>query len=517
MGRTLVGKTLGSYKILSLIGQGGMGEVYAAKDTRLDRTVALKVLPPGMAEVPERRARFEREAKAVAALNHPHIVTLHSVEEADGWHFITMELVQGQPLHRLVPDHGLSPERVFELAIPIVDAVAAAHRKGIAHRDLKPDNVMVTDEGRVKVLDFGLAKLLDPTDPAAGGEISGDTGTVGSPVTEEGRVLGTVAYMSPEQAEGKPSDHRSDIFSLGVLLYVLSTGRRPFTGTSNAAVLAAILRDTPKPVHEVNTDLPSGLGRIVRRCLEKDPDRRFQGADDLRLELEDVRREHASAGRSPNPGTGLSSRTATATPAGTTNHDPRSARGSTLRPSDDGSSDSFAGRTRRAGLPRLLVVFALVSVLVSSSFASSCWSSDSLAGSSRERSSSSSSACRSWSQRRGSRPVRMYPGRCRATRSDGRSRGRGRPSPFRTRRRESLPAARHRAVSALGSPGRKRSGADCWHSSAWAFSSVDTSSPAPRESDPRPPSSPRACSRTRVGSSSPTSSTRRTTHSSVRR
>ena len=363
MGPSLVGKTLGSYEILSLLGQGGMGEVYAAKDTRLDRTVALKILPPSMADVPERRARFEREAKAVAALNHPNIVTLHSVEEADGLHFITMELVQGKPLGRLVPDHGLSPSRVFELAIPIVDAVAAAHRKGIAHRDLKPDNVMVTEEGRVKVLDFGLAKLLDPTGPVQpNDEISGETGTFSSPVTEDGRVVGTIAYMSPEQAEGKPADHRSDIFSLGVLLYAISTGRRPFTGSSNAAVSAAILRDTPKPVHEVNTDLPREFGRVVRRCMEKDPNRRFQGADDLRLELEEIRREFASGELSLDPRSGFSS--APAAPAGTAMPEAPSVPGSPSGLSADGSSDSFAGRAQRAGLPRLLAVFALVSVVV---------------------------------------------------------------------------------------------------------------------------------------------------------
>lgn len=363
MGPSLVGKVLGSYEILSLIGQGGMGEVYAAKDTRLDRTVALKILPPNMADVPDRRARFEREAKAVAALNHPNIVTLHSVEEADGLNFITMELVEGRPLGRLVPDHGLSPGRLFELAIPIVDAVAAAHRKGIAHRDLKPDNVMVTEEGRVKVLDFGLAKLLDPTDPGQPKEeISPDTGTLSSPVTEEGRVLGTIAYMSPEQAEGKQADHRSDIFSLGVLLYAISTGRRPFTGSSNAAITAAILRDTPKPVHEVNTDLPREFGRVVRRCMEKDPNRRFQGADDLRLELEEIRREFASGELSLDQRSGLSS--APSASAAAAMPETPSGSGSPSGLSADRSSDSFSGRAQRAGLPRLLVVFALVSVVV---------------------------------------------------------------------------------------------------------------------------------------------------------
>ena len=182
MSSSLIGKSLGQYEIVSLIGEGGMGEVYAARDTRLGRMVALKTLPPSMSNVPGRRTRFEREAKAVAALSHPNIVTLYSIEEIEGLHFLTMELVEGTSLRQLVPDHGLSPERLFELAIPIVDAVAAAHRKGIAHRDLKPDNVMVTAEGRVKVLDFGLAKLLDPLDSGRtvpDEETSDGTGTFG--------------------------------------------------------------------------------------------------------------------------------------------------------------------------------------------------------------------------------------------------------------------------------------------------------------------------------------------------
>ena len=378
MGPSLVGKTLGSYEILSLLGQGGMGEVYAAKDTRLGRTVALKILPPLMADVPERKTRFEREAKAVAALNHPNIVTLHSVEEADGLQFLTMELVEGQPLGKLVPDHGLPPERLFELSIPIVDAVAAAHRKGIAHRDLKPDNVMVTSEGRVKVLDFGLAKLLDSSDSSTPeSDVSAETGTFSSPVTEEGRVLGTVAYMSPEQAEGKPADHRSDIFSLGVLLYAISTGRRPFTGSSNAAVTAAILRDTPRPVHEVNPDLPREFGRVVRRCMEKDPNRRFQGADDLRLELEEIRREFASGELSVDArsatgsaapdaasATGAPTPGASSSPGSPSGPDASVISGSRAGLSAGGSVDSFSGRAQRAGLARLLVVFACLSAVV---------------------------------------------------------------------------------------------------------------------------------------------------------
>ena len=210
----MIGKTLSHYKVLEKLGSGGMGEVYVAEDTKLSRKVALKVLPPEMASG-ERRMRFEREAKAVAALNHPNIVTIHSVEESEGVHFITMELVKGKTVTELIPKKGLPLNKFFDIAIPLADAVSAAHEKGIIHRDLKPDNLMVSDEGRLKILDFGLAKLKQEFAEEGLSELP-----TRSP-TQEGRILGTVAYMSPEQAEGKQIDHRSDIFSVGVLLYEL--------------------------------------------------------------------------------------------------------------------------------------------------------------------------------------------------------------------------------------------------------------------------------------------------------
>ncbi len=205
----MIGQSLAHYKILKKIGSGGMGDVYVAEDTKLDRKVALKVLPPELAENEERRARFKREAKAVAALNHPNIVTVHSVEESDGVHFITMEWLKGKTLTELLPKHGFPLNRFFEIAIPLADAVAAAHQEGITHRDLKPDNAMVTDDGRVKVLDFGLAK---PTSGFAGGDADSALPTAAK--TAEGVIVGTVNYMSPEQAQGKAVDARSDIFSL---------------------------------------------------------------------------------------------------------------------------------------------------------------------------------------------------------------------------------------------------------------------------------------------------------------
>ncbi len=281
----MIGQTLSHYKVLEKIGSGGMGEVYLAEDTKLSRKVALKVLPPEMAENAERRARFEREAKAVAALNHPNIVTIYSVEEAEGVHFITMELVKGKTLSELIPKKGMPLNKFFEVAIPLADAVSAAHEQGIIHRDLKPDNLMVSDEGSLKILDFGLAKLKPEHAEDGISELPTQS------ATGEGRILGTVAYMSPEQAEGKNIDHRSDIFSMGIILYEMVTGERPFKGDTAASLLAAILKDKPQSAAEVNPDIPRDLGKIIRRCLVKDTEHRYQTAKDVRNELEELKQE----------------------------------------------------------------------------------------------------------------------------------------------------------------------------------------------------------------------------------
>ncbi len=289
------GTTLATYKIVELLASGGMGQVYVAEDTRLERRIALKTLPPDMARDPERLERFEREAKVVASLNHPNIVTIHSVEDAEGpdgdtLHFITMELVEGQTLDKVIPHGGLAVDKFFDIAVPLADAVGGAHHKGITHRDLKPGNVMITGDGRIKVLDFGLAKLAetaaDDTDEAAV-----TVATAAAPITEEGKVLGTVAYMSPEQAEGRVVDNRSDIFSLGILLYEMATGSRPFFGDTKISLMSSIIKDTPTSVTEVKTELPNHLGRIVKHCLEKDPERRFQSAQDVRNELVGLKEE----------------------------------------------------------------------------------------------------------------------------------------------------------------------------------------------------------------------------------
>ncbi len=281
----MISRTFGHYKIIEKIGAGGMGEVYRALDTRLDREIAIKILPEGTSD-PERLKRFEREARTVAALKHPNIVTIHSVEEIDGRSCLTMELVDGKTLAELIPAGGLLLERFFELAIPLSEALIAAHTRGITHRDLKPPNVMVDADGTLKVLDFGLAKLFAAPDGSEDATFVGEES-----VTGEGRVLGTVYYMSPEQAEAKPLDQRSDIFSLGVVLYEMATGKRPFAGDTPISTISSILKDTPPPVTEVRENLPRHLARVVNRCLEKNPDKRFQTARDVANELEGLQKE----------------------------------------------------------------------------------------------------------------------------------------------------------------------------------------------------------------------------------
>jgi serine/threonine protein kinase/TolB-like protein len=272
-----------------------MGEVYLAEDLTLDRRVALKVLSPALAQDPARLERFQREAKAVAALNHPHIVTIYSVQEADGIRFIAMELVEGDSLSLLVRPGGLPVQRVCEIGIALADALAAAHEKGIVHRDLKPANVMITPEGRVKVLDFGLAKLA--TGGLFGTDSETNVGTRAATLTTEGAVVGTVPYMSPEQLQGAPVDHRTDLFSLGVLLYELATGERPFVGGNAAALTSSILRDTPPPLVEVREDVPGELARIVAHCLRKDVRDRYQTARDVYNNLRELYRDLESGPR----------------------------------------------------------------------------------------------------------------------------------------------------------------------------------------------------------------------------
>jgi non-specific serine/threonine protein kinase len=272
-----------------------MGEVYAAEDTRLKRQVALKVLPPETASDPGRRERFQREAEAVASLDHPNIVTIHSIEaategESPPVHFFTMQLVQGKTLGEVIPGEGLGFERFLDLAIPLADAVGAAHREGVTHRDLKPGNIMIGDDGRLRVLDFGLAKLRQATG-AAGGQDETRTYEDDASLTRAGTVLGTVPYMSPEQVKGLSLDPCSDVFSLGCVLYEMSVGCRPFSGASSAEVMSAILRDTPDAVCERNRELPARVGEIIERCLAKLPAERYATASELHEDLVGLRRD----------------------------------------------------------------------------------------------------------------------------------------------------------------------------------------------------------------------------------
>ena len=287
----MIGQTLGHYEIAARLGQGGMGEVYRARDTRLERDVALKVLPPELAGNQEVLDRFRREARALAALDHPGIVAVYSVEEVGGVHFLTMQLVEGRTLDEIIPKGGLPPDQLASIAVALADALVAAHEKGIVHRDLKPANVMVGEDGRVKVLDFGLAKLT-ATEP----EGAADATRTLEMQTRAGVVMGTMPYMSPEQAEGRPLDHRTDIFSLGVLLYEMTTGERPFRGASPAALVSSILRDEPQL--PTRPDISPSISSVIADCLQKDPARRVQTARDFRTALN-------SAIGDSNPGLGI--------------------------------------------------------------------------------------------------------------------------------------------------------------------------------------------------------------------
>ena len=283
------GDRLGPYVITAQLGAGGMGEVYRARDPRLNRDVAIKVMRASAVIDAEWRSRFTHEARAVSALSHPNIVTVHDVGTEGDVAYMVMELVDGQTLDRMIPASGLRVGEILRIGAQVADACARAHATGIIHRDLKPANVIVQPDGRVRVLDFGIAKLMAPGE-VAGGAAPDATGT--SP----GVVLGTAAYMSPEQAEGRPVDARSDIFSLGAMLYEMCTGQRPFKGDSAVTVMAAVLQQEPPPLGGVRSDLPPELVRLITRCLRKDPARRVQSMADLKVALEELR-DDADSGR----------------------------------------------------------------------------------------------------------------------------------------------------------------------------------------------------------------------------
>lgn len=271
----MIGRQIGHYEIIEKLGEGGMGMVFKARDTRLDRFVALKVLPPEKLAAPDQKRRFAREAKAASSLNHPNIITIHDIGEEGGVDYIVMEFVSGKTLDQIIPMNGMPHDKALKYAIQIADALATAHNAGIIHRDLKPSNIMVDEDDRVKVLDFGVAKLLDrPQD---------DSETIAGTLleTEQGAIVGTVAYMSPEQALGRKLDGRSDIFSMGLILYQMLTARHAFEGSTKISILAAILHADPLPIRQLIDDLRPDLEKVIQACLYKDPGQRFQQAGEL--------------------------------------------------------------------------------------------------------------------------------------------------------------------------------------------------------------------------------------------
>src|SRR5882757_3183950 len=289
----LLGKRLGPYEILSSIGAGGMGEVYRARDTRLDRTVAIKVLPTHLADRSELRERFEREARTIASLNHPHICVLHDIGQQDGIDFLVMEYLEGETLAQRLLKGPLPLEQVLQFAIEISDALDKAHRKGVTHRDLKPGNIMLTKTG-TKLLDFGLAKLNQEVAPKDT-QLS-ELPTANDPLTAQGTIVGTLQYMAPEQLEGKEVDTRTDIFAFGAVVYEMATGKRAFEGKSQASLIAAILEREPPPISSLQPMTPPALDRVVKKCLSKEPEKRWQSADDLTNELKWIAESCSEAG-----------------------------------------------------------------------------------------------------------------------------------------------------------------------------------------------------------------------------
>ena len=272
----MIGNTLSHYKMIEKLGQGGMGEVYLAEDSRLDRKVALKILPQHLSDRAELRERFEREARAVSRLNHPHICTLYDIGEQDGIHYLVMEHLVGETLEARLAKGALPLEQTLQYAIQIGDALDKAHRQGVVHRDLKPGNIMLTKSG-AKLLDFGLAKLQAADTPTNLSALP----TEQANLTAEGTILGTLQYMAPEQLEGKEADGRTDIFAFGAMVYEMATGKKAFGGKSQASLIAAIMGQDPRPMAELQPMTPQLLDWVVKRCLEKEPDERWQSAADL--------------------------------------------------------------------------------------------------------------------------------------------------------------------------------------------------------------------------------------------
>jgi non-specific serine/threonine protein kinase len=301
----VIGSTISHYRVTSQLGEGGMGVVYEAEDTKLGRHVALKFLSPSMANDESLLQRFQREARAASALNHPNICTIHGIEQQDATHFIVMELLDGESLADRIRGKGLDIESVLSLAIQIVDALESAHSRGIVHRDLKPANIFVTSRGQAKILDFGLAKM-DQGKPDAASNLPT---AMHDGLTTPGTAMGTVSYMSPEQARGEVTDARTDLFSFGTILYQMATGLMPFQGDTSAVVFDAILNRNPTPANSVNSALPADLDRIIAQALEKDRDLRFQTATDMKTSLKRLKRDLSSGRHSGENSAIHSSRT----------------------------------------------------------------------------------------------------------------------------------------------------------------------------------------------------------------
>src|SRR5579862_3662670 len=277
------GQKIGPYEVTGQIGAGGMGEVYKARDPRLGRDVAIKVLPSSFSSDPDRLQRFAQEARAAAALNHPNILAIFDIGEDKGAPYVVSELLEGETLRDRLRSGALSSRKAIDFALQMAHGLAAAHEKGIVHRDLKPENLFITHDNRLKILDFGLAKLIHPEENSG----SGDAPTV-QVATDPGVVMGTVGYMSPEQVRGKSADHRSDIFSFGSILYEMVSGKRAFHGDSPADTMSAILKEDPPELSETGRNIPPALQRIVNHCLEKNPGQRFQSAGDVAFNLESL-------------------------------------------------------------------------------------------------------------------------------------------------------------------------------------------------------------------------------------